>query len=62
MNVTIVENSSKKAVVTYTVHISYQNDTPSDEEYFSSAWNSAVNDGIVDPNARGKHSFLLEKQ
>ncbi len=61
MKVTIIETNSKKAIETYTIHISGMNYTPTDEEYYTSAWNNAVDDGLVDSITREKHTFVLEK-
>ncbi len=36
------------------------NYTPSDEEYFSVAWRSAVEDGLVDPEAKRNYKFVLD--
>ena len=60
MNVTLTEKDSKKVVATYSIHISGQNYVPTEDEYFSSAWKNAVDDGVVEDNKRDKHIFTLE--
>ena len=61
MKVTIIENDSNRVIATYPIHIAGQNYTPTEEEYYSSAWENAVEDNLVEPDTRDKHTFSLEK-
>ena len=61
MNVSIIENDSNKVLATYKIHIAGLDYTPPDDEYFTAAWENAVEDELVKPGARKKHSFTLEK-
>ena len=60
MEVSIIDNETGKAIATYTVNLSGQNYTPSDEEYYSEAWQCAVDDGVVDKELKDKYSFRKE--
>lgn len=59
MNVSIIENDSGRVVASYRVDLSDTHHTPSDDDYFSSAWLSAVEEGVVDEEDLSAYSFSL---
>ena len=59
MNVIIVETKSGKVVANIPVNLRALNYTPSEREYFSTAWDSAVEDGAVDEKHREDYTFKL---
>jgi hypothetical protein len=59
MDVMIVETKTGKAVATVPVVLKGLNYTPSEEEYFSAAWECAVEDGAVDPKQRATYTIKL---
>lgn len=60
MKVWIIDEDGK-TIGPIPVVLQGMNYTPSDEEYFSIAWRSAVEDGFVDPEAKSKYKFMLKK-
>ena len=60
MEVEIIENDSGKVACRYTVNLRGLNYTPAQDEYFSEAWQCAVEDGVVQDDNRGKYSFRLK--
>lgn len=59
MNVIIVETKSGKVVANIPVILGALNYTPSECEYFFTAWESAVEDGAVDEKHREDYTFKL---
>ena len=57
MEVLIIDNEGKNVVAKYEVILDGQNYTPTDEEYYSNAWQCAVDDNIVDNDKRDKYCF-----
>ena len=57
MVVVIIENKTGKVVARYPINLQGLNYTPSDDEYYSKAWNCAVEDKVVDANSRSKYKF-----
>jgi len=57
MNVAIVETKTGKVVATIPVNLRGLNYTPSELEYFAAAWDSAVEDGTVDPKSKANYTF-----
>lgn len=57
MNVNIIETKSGKLVATIPVNLGGLNYTPSDQEFFTEAWQAAVQDGAVDAAHREEYSF-----
>ena len=59
MDVLIIESKTGKLVAKLPIILQGMNYTPSEEEYFTTAWQCAVDDKTVDPNRRDKYSFKL---
>lgn len=59
MNVSIIENDSGRVVVSYEIDLADTHHTPSDDDYFSSAWLSAVENGLVDEDDFSLYRFSL---
>ena len=59
MYVMIVETKTGNVVANIPVNLRALNYTPSEQEFFSEAWESAVEDGAVDEKARGDYTFKL---
>lgn len=59
MQVAIVAQRTDKIVALYPITLKGLNYTPSDEEYFSAAWECALEDGIVEPDSQSNYSFRL---
>ena len=59
MNVMIVETKNGKVVANIPVNLRALNYTPTEEEYFSTAWESAVEDEAVDQKHRENYTFKL---
>jgi len=61
MHVIIVETKTGKVVGRYSITVGSLNEATTEENYFSEAWDTAVEDGDVDANDRDKYSFRLDK-
>lgn len=59
MNVMIIEIDSGKVVAIVPVILRGLNYHPSEQEYFSAAWESVVEDGAVDSKSRADYTFRL---
>lgn len=59
MNVKIIEAKSGKVIANVPVNLRALNYTPSEREYFSLAWESAVEDGDADEKCREDYTFKL---
>lgn len=59
MNVSIIESDSGRVIVSYEIDLADTHHTPSDDDYFSSAWLSAVEHGLVDEDDFSAYSFSL---
>lgn len=59
MNVLITETKTGKLAATIPIHMAGLNYTPSEQEYFAEAWQSAVEDKTVDPTRHDEYSFKL---
>jgi len=62
MIVSIIENDSGKVVARYPIILSGLNCNPTEKEYYSEAWNCAVDDEIVSPDDRVKYSFSISEE
>lgn len=60
MDVLIVETKTGKVVATIPVVQGGLNYSPSEQEYFSTAWNCAVEDGVVNAKQKASYTFNLE--
>lgn len=49
----------KKSYATYEINESGMDYDPSDKDYFNSAWECAVEDGVVDASQRRNFSFFF---
>jgi len=61
MKVSIIEKETGKEICRYPIVQKGLNYTPSEEEYFSGAWQTAVDDKVVDAKNRDKYKFLINK-
>ena len=59
MDVLIIEMETGKLIAKLPIILRGMNYTPQEEEYFSAAWECAVEDKIVESNRRDKYSFQL---
>ncbi len=59
MKVSIIENDSGRVVKSYVINLPDTHHTPSDDEYYSNAWQCAVEDGTVDEEDSSAYSFSL---
>lgn len=59
MNVMVIETKIGKVVANIPVNLRALNYTPSEQEFFAEAWESAVEDGAVDEKHRGDYTFKL---
>jgi hypothetical protein len=59
MEVVIVEAETGNVVRTYPIVLGYANSNISEDDYYSEAWTSAVEDGLVDPNKKSDCRFRL---
>ncbi len=59
MEVKIVDVVTGAVVAVYAVEDSGLNYDPSEEDFFDSAWLSAVEDGLVDEDGRDGYGFEL---
>lgn len=59
MDVTIIETKTGKLVARIPVVLQGLGYTPSELEYFATAWKCAVDDKTVDPDRRDEYSFQL---
>ncbi|MFM6682880.1 MAG: hypothetical protein ACKPHM_13645 [Dolichospermum sp.] len=59
MNVLVIETKTGKVVATVPVLHHGMNYTPSEQEYFSEAWQCAVEDNIVEADRRFEYGFQL---
>ena len=57
MNVSITEIKTNKIVATYLVNAGGLNYEPESQEYFSLAWRSAIDDGVVEEKNKKNYSF-----
>lgn len=58
--VSITEKKTGKIVATIPIQISDLSYTPVNEEYEAAAWETAVDDGAVDPDRVSDYSFGIE--
>jgi len=61
MDVMIVNKSTNRVVAKYAIRMQSLNYRPSEQEYFTEAWECAVEDGIVDAEHRDEYSFQYER-
>jgi hypothetical protein len=60
MHVVIIEISTEKVVYNAYVNLKHIDKTPvSEEHYFNEAWRSAVEDNIVEMDAREKYKLRI---
>lgn len=57
MNVLIIETKSGKAIATYPIHIGALDHAPTEQEFFDSAWECAVEDELVSPARRADYTI-----
>ena len=57
MDVVIVETKTGKMIATVPVVLRGLNYSPAEQEYFSAAWECAVEDGIVDSKQKENYTF-----
>lgn len=60
MKVSIFEADSGDFVVSYQVALGGLNYNPSEGEYYDEAWRCATEDGVVQPQSRGRYTFGLD--
>lgn len=61
MNVFIVKRATKEVIARYEVHKAGATKAPPpDEEYFETAWQRAVNDGLVEAPERRAYEFRMQ--
>ena len=61
MNVIISDRETNETIVRYEIHLSGENRTASDDEYFEDAWERAVSDALVDAARRDGYRFQLQR-
>lgn len=61
MNVAIVKRDTRDVIARYEVHKAGNGTPPPDDEYFDTAWDRAVEDGLVDLRRRRDYDFLLQR-
>lgn len=59
MKVSIIESDSGRVVASYVINLGDADHELSDEEYYSHAWQCAVEDGSVDEEDPSEYSFSL---
>lgn len=47
MKVSIIENDGERVLVSYEINFADLHHTPADEEYYSEAWQRAIEEGLV---------------
>ena len=62
MNVAIIDKKTDKIVASVPVNLQGFNYVPSEQEYFSTAWECAVEDGAVNPKCKANYTFKLVHQ
>ena len=60
-NVAILNNKTNEVIGTYGIDMEGLNYTPSQEDYFTQAWENAVDDQIVVISDRDNYSFSFVK-
>ena len=61
MNVAIVKRGTRDVVARYEIHRAANGSPPADGEYFDTAWQRAVEDGLVELGRRRDYDFLLQR-
>ncbi len=59
MHVIITETKTARVVTQVEIHLQGLNYTPTEEEYFKTAWKDAVSDGEVEADRYDDYSFTL---
>jgi len=57
--VLILDKDTGKVVAECPINLEGLNYSPKEEEYFALAWQTAVEDNLVDSNCRNKYQFKL---
>ena len=57
MKVSIIENDGERVVVSYEINFADLHHVPSDEEYYSEAWQRAIEEGIVVEEDSSEYRF-----